>query len=445
MNINILTNTLKNIRKEPDKFLLMTMMLVLPLERIPSFDFLGITWRFSLIVGGIIILRTAHLLYQKKLSFKLITPYKLLIIFLVWILLVIPVSINLSRALIVFVFSAYAITLGISISLLYKDKYLQPMLVALMAGAVLVSIFGLYQYFGDIFGLSVQYTGLRDRYTYALFGFPRVQSTGLEPLYFASYLLLPTSILAAIFLTRTKLVHLNIKSSIAILTLFSLLIFLTVSRGAIYGLIAMVLSMIIFVGFKKITSLKRVGALLLTVLVGFGLSWLLINYLNTNPSQYFTQKKGAEVYTEQITNTTFNDSGDERAKARQNAIGLIKQQKLAVTIGIGPGQYGPYMMNNQSDQNGWTIVNNEPLELLLELGIVGFVIFATFAIYVFIQGLRLIPLKDPLVSAALIGLLGYLIAEAIQYQSFSTLYITHIWVALGLLMGITRVANEKSR
>ncbi len=438
-------NTLANIRKEPDQFLLMTMMLVLPLERIPSFDALGITWRLSLVVGGLIILRTVYLMYRKKLSFKLITPYKILAIFLIWMVLVIPISINLSRAVMVFVFSTYAIVLSVSISLLYKNKYLQPMLVALLAGAVITCLFGLYQYFGDIFGLSVQYTGLRERYTYALFGFPRVQSTGLEPLYFASYLLLPTSILASIFLTKAKLIHLNTRSSIAIFSLFCLLIFLTVSRGAIYGLIAMMLSMVMFLLFKKITTLKRVIAIFLAIIVGFGLSWLLINHLNTNPSQYFTQKKGAEVYTEQITNTTFNDAGDERAKARQNAINLIKQQKLAVTVGIGPGQYGPYMMNNQPDENGWTIVNNQPLELLLELGIVGLIIFATFVIYIFIQGLRLVPLKDPIVSATLIGLLGYLVAEAIQYQSFSTLYITHIWVAIGLLIGITRLDSEKSK
>jgi O-antigen ligase len=319
------------------------------------------------------------------------------------------------------------------------------MLLALLIGAILSSIFGLYQYFGDILGLPVQYTGLRDSYTYALFGFPRVQSTGLEPLYFASYLLLPTSIIVAIILTKTKLIRFTQKTTIATLILFSLLIFLTVSRGAIYGLVAMVMFMIAFTLFKKIGDAKKSALVILAVVIGFSISWLLINYLNTNPSQYFSQKRGAEVYTDQITNTTITESGDERAIARGKAIGLIKQQELSAMIGIGPGQYGPYVMNNQPDVNGWTIVNNEPLELILELGIFGFVIFATFALYIFIQALRLVPLKDPLSSATLIGILGYLVAETIQYQSFSTLYITHIWVAIGLLIGITRVANEQSK
>lgn len=441
--MKFIKHTLTNIQKEPDQFLLMVMMLVLPLERIPSFNAFGITWRLSLVVGGLIILRTIYLIYNKRLSFKLITPYKILAIFLIWMILVIPVSINLKRAVMVTAFSSYALVLGVAISLLYKKKYLQPMLVALLGGAILVSLIGLYQYFGDILGLPVQYTGLRESYTYALFGFPRVQSTGLEPLYFASYLLLPTSIVAALILTKTKLIHFTTKVTLGVFTLFCLLIFLTVSRGAIYGLIAMVLSTIVFTIYKKIANPKRAGILIVSVLIGFGLSWLLINYLNTKPSLFFSQKRGTEVYTEQITNTTINDSGDERAKARNNAIDLIKKQKIAVTIGIGPGQYGPYIMNNQPDANGWTIVNNEPLELLLELGIVGFVIFATFILYIFIQAIKLVPLKDPLTTATLIGLLGYLVAEAIQYQSFSTLYITHIWVAIGLLMGLIRVANEE--
>lgn len=440
-----LKNTLSNIKKDPDQFLLIIMMLVLPLERIPSYNALGITWRISLILGGLIILRTAYLLISKKLSFRFITPYKLLVIFLIWMALLIPESINLKRATMVTVFNTYAIALGISISLLYKKEYLQPMLLALLTGAILSSIFGLYQYFGDILGLPVQYTGLRDSYTYALFGFPRVQSTGLEPLYFASYLLLPTSIIVAIILTKTKLMRFTQKTTIATLTLFSLLIFLTVSRGAIYGLVAMVTFMIAFTLFKKIGDTKKSALVILAVVIGFGMSWLLINYLNTNPSQYFSKKRGAEVYTDQITNTTITESGDERAIARGKAVGLIKQQELSAMIGIGPGQYGPYVMNNQPDVNGWTIVNNEPLELILELGIIGFVIFATFALYIFIQALRLVPLKDPLSSATLIGILGYLVAETIQYQSFSTLYITHIWVAIGLLIGITRVAHEQSK
>jgi len=440
--MKLLNRIIKNIRKEPDQFLLMVMMLVLPFERIPSVNAFGITLRLSLIVGGLIILRTAYLFYKKRLSFTFITPYKILAIFVLWIVLIIPESINLNRAVMVVVFNTYAITLGVAISMLYKKRYLQPMLVALFGGAVLVSLFGLYQYFGDILGLPIRYTGLRESYTHALFGFPRVQSTGLEPLYFASYLLFPTSIAVALILTKTKLVHLSFKVMVGILTLFSLLIFLTVSRGAIYGLVAMVVSTIVFALYKRITKLKRAALVILAVLIGFTLSWLLINYLNTNPSQYFSQKRGTEVYTEQIINTTINDAGDERAKARNNAIELIKKQKLAVMIGIGPGQYGPYIMNNQPDQNGWTIVNNEPLELILELGIIGFVIFTTFALYIFVQGIKLVPLKDPITSAALIGLLGYLVAEVIQYQSFSTLYITHIWVAVGLLMGLTRLAYE---
>ena len=443
--MKFIQKTIANIRKEPDQHLLMLLLFVLPFERIPSVSMLGITVRMSLIVGVIIILRVLYLLYKKQLTFKLITPYKILAVFLVWIVIIIPESINIKRAVQVVAYNSYAITLAVAISLLYKKKYLQPMLIALLSGAIAVSIFGLYQYFGDAFGVPLRYTGLRERYSNELFGFPRVQSTSLEPLYFASYLLMPASIVAALVLTGTKLRHFGAKATASILVLFGLLIFLTVSRGAIYGLVAMSVFMVGLVMYKRLSSLKRVGIYIAALLLAFGLSWVLINYLNTNPSELFSKKRGAAVYSDQITKTTLQDPGDERSIARANAINILKTEKLSILIGIGPGQYGPYIMNNQPDENGWTIVNNETLELILELGMIGFIIIVVFIGYIFIQGLRIVPSKDPLVTVATIGLLGYLVAEAVQYQSFSTLYITHIWVAIGLLIGLTRVASEEKR
>ena len=45
----------------------------------------------------------------------------------------------------------------------------------------------------------------------------------------------------------------------------------------------------------------------------------------------------------------------------------------------------------------------------------------------------------------LYGLMAYLIATAIQYQTFSTLYIMHIWVATGILLGVISLVQNKSK
>lgn len=433
----LLTNTIKKVRQEPDQFLLMLLLFVLPFERIPSVNVAGITLRMSLFVGVAIIIRTLYLLYKKKIRFHLFTPYKILAIFLLWLVLIIPESINLKRAVMVVAYDTYAISLCVSITLLYKKKFLQPMIKALLGGAVVVSLFGLYQYFGDILGLPMHYTGLREQYTYGLFGFPRVQSTALEPLYFASYLLLPTMVVIGMLLTRTKLGKLQDRWLLAALTLFSLIIFLTVSRGAFYGYLFALIITYAFCLIRRYATMKRVGWVSLAILIGFIGSWLMIQYLNKNPTELFTKKRGTEVYSEQITKTTINDSGDDRAIARKNAITILKNEHIAIVIGIGPGQYGPYMMNNTTDINGgWTIINNLPLELWVELGMIGLLLFVWFVAYIFIAGVKTLSQTDTLVRAVMIGLLGYLLAEAVQYQAFSTLYVTHIWIAIALMLSI---------
>ena len=127
-------------------------------------------------------------------------------------------------------------------------------------------------------------------------------------------------------------------------------------------------------------------------------------------------------------------------------VDLLKAHKQAAVIGIGPGQYGPYALNNKPDpalgKNGWPIVNNETLELLLELGVVGLSLVVFYVLIMLFTAIRSLPQKELLVGATVLGLIGYLMAEAVQYQSVSTLYITHIWAALGLLMGILLQADS---
>ncbi len=442
-----LKNLFNDFKKDPEKYLLILLVFSLPFERIPSIDVLSITVRPSLIIAGIIILRCLYLLWKKKLSFKLFTPQKILFIFLAWLILLIPEAINIKRAVQVVVFNAFTLVTAISVGLIFQRKYIKPLLLSLFWSSAIVTMFGIFQYFGDLFGLPHWATGLRDRYTWQVFGFPRIQSTALEPLYFASYLMLPISALLVLVLQKKQAIFSN-RWMIILLGFLSMGMFLTVSRG---GILAIVIAMIFTTGvmvFLKQTNVKNVIKMVAVVVVGFGLAYGLITFINKPPSNLLLTKgkTGGKALTQQLQNSGLEGGGDERAMARNNAFMILKENRIAWVIGIGPGQYGPYIQHNIPDTNGWTIVNNLTLELLVETGLVGLGLITIYFVLVCVKLLQGLRTKiQPIETVFALGLITFFIAEAVQYQTFSTLYLMQIWVAAGLAMGYLMTQKTKAR
>lgn len=434
-------------KKDPEKYLLILLVFSLPFERIPSLDVASITVRPSLIIAGILILRCLYLLYRRKLSLKLFTPQKILLIFLAWLILLIPEAINIKRALQVVVFNAFTLVTAISVGLVFQKKYIKPLLLSLFWSSALVTLFGLYQYFGDLLGLPSWLVGLRDRYTWEIFGFPRIQSTALEPLYFASYLMLPISALLVLLLQKKQAIFSG-RWMFALLCFLSTGMFLTVSRG---GILAIIIAAIFTTGimvFLKQTSVKNVLKMVAAIVIGFVLAFGLITFINKPPSNLlFTKgKTGGQAFTSQLQNAGLEGGGDERAEARDNALMILKENKIAWVIGIGPGQYGPYMQHNQPAAYGWTIVNNLTLELLVETGLVGLGLIVIYFILVCVKLLQLLRTKiQPIETVFVLGLVTFFIAEAVQYQTFSTLYLMQIWVAAGLAMGYLMIKKSKAK
>ncbi len=431
-------------KQDLNLLLLGLLILSLPFERIPSFDVFGITIRASLVVGGLVIIRTIYLIVKKEVKLAGSIPYYLLLAFVVWIILIIPESINIKRALQVVVYDVFVILLAASVSVIYKKQYMKYLLSLLFAVGIFVSVFALYQFFGDIIGIPYSFTGLAQRYTSGLFGFPRVQGFSLEPLYFGSFMLIPT-MLAFVLLAINNIDIVSRKTLNVLLLVFSTVIFISVARGAIYGYAFGLLVASVVILIKKLTSTRQIFIALVLVIVSFILSLLIINYGSKLPidvSKTFG-KKGAAAFTQQLTNTSLNES-DERAVARSQAINLIKQNKSSLVVGLGPGQFGPYVQNNTLAPGGWTIVNNLTLELIVETGLVGLLLIIVFFADIIIMGFKKVKTKNSdIESLVVVGLIGYLATQAVQYQGFSTLYVIHIWFVAGLLLGIIKATNKK--
>ncbi len=418
-----------------DAWLIAALIFCLPFERIPSYEFHHLNLRPSLFVGGAIVLYFLYSLITRRIKLDLTWAHKVLAAFLLWMALRLPAALNSHRAIEVTVFTYFVAAVAVSVAGLLRREYLPLLAKALFISAGLVGIFGLYQYFGNYFGLSNSLTGILQRYSWQVFGYPRVQSTGLEPLYFASYLLLPITLLMTFMASKETAK----KAYYPLLFVLTLDLFLTVSRGGNLAFVLFVLAFIPLVWLAKAVDRKQLGMIFLTILLAYLANLVVINYFH-HPRLYGqSEGNGLKAYTQQITR--IENSGDDRAISRAAAIKIIKKYPL---LGIGPGNYGPYEQNNQRSSNGWVIVNNEPLELWAETGIVGLTLVVIFGAIVTVMAWRVLRQSpDRLNRLWGVGLAGYLIAVVVQYQTFSTLYIVHIWTAFGLIIGLYKLYQSK--
>jgi len=405
----------------------------LPFERIPAVDtsILGvsITMRLGLVFGALLILCGLLALRQKIAVFR-DRVYVLLGAFIFVYFLAALASGDLKRALFVFVFTLFTALIGASVSLVWNEGMAKKAHKALVYATWIVLIFGFYQYVGDILNLPGNLTGLRDIYTKAVFGFPRIQSVGLEPLYYANFLLLPLFYFGAKFLNgddeRPYLIALIVTQ-----------IVLTVSRGAlIAGAVGLVTLLILCARRARYTqTIGFIGLVLVGIAIGLNLTGVNANF---NTSQNGNNNNPNQVVTAVVDQAINLNAQDDRVRNRDLAIQAFKTKPL---LGIGPGNFNQFARDNYEGYRaggGYVIVNNEPLELLAESGIIGFGLFLGFIGLLWWRIAKLAWLENG--SEAGIWpstIAAYLVAMAIQYQTFSTLYIIHLWVLIGIALALT--------
>jgi O-antigen ligase len=335
----------------------------------------------------------------------------------------------------------FAAALAWAVAALVPRINLARLQAALFASAGAVSLFGLYQFIGGAAGLSPALTGLRGAYTSAVFGFPRVQATALEPLYFANYLLIPLIIGLAMWALSPRRFPVWQRT---VVLLAGLDFVLTMSRGAFIALAASLVLGSAYVLLKKQSLLTKIfnwrflAASIIIIALGLGLvgaaSWLSTGNFNRGPLQYI------DFVTASLTKTA---SFTERAQMRQQAIDIWHAHPV---LGVGIEGIGPYVHNYPAARTADDTValNNQFLELLAESGIVGAALFYGFLAWLLIRAA--IQLRD-LRARHQVWLLGTavaLVALTIQAQSFSGFLLTHLWVVYGLLAGLTAHGSDQA-
>lgn len=407
---------------------LLLLAFFLPFERIGSVDVGGITIRISQVLAIISIgawLGRGLLLQKFKLrNYPIFLP---ITAFLVVNVLALSNAPYVQRSLLVLGFTLFTIMVSVALPNVIRHRIqVEQVTYILLASAAIVSIFGIYQFVGDLAGLPTSLTGLRAQYTKDILGFPRIQSTALEPLYFANYLLIPLCLASALWLSRSS--KLKAFSLLVLIGMAGLNLVLTVSRG---GYIAFIVSCFIIVAayFRQVLTWRN---LITTAVIGTVVTLLALRFLNVGEQ--------LTSFMDHVTNLFGGASYDERVETFVTAETIWTNHPW---IGIGPGSFGPFASYHPRivPGEGYAIVNNEYIELLAETGVFGLLCFLGIMIILLTRSIKAwrCSASDPLLRAILVGLTAALCGILVQYNTFSVLYITHIWFTIGLLIAVQNI------
>lgn len=404
------------------------MAFLLPFERIPSIDVGG----FSVKINFILILMVAFVFFSVQLIKKNLyipkDPGRIpLIIFMLLSAISITQAVNVSRSIQVFALFLLMILVYLTVTLMAKkEDILISIAKGIFWGGAVAGLFGIWQFIGDMAGLPNTVTLLKLGYDKSTFGFARIQAASQEPLYFANYLFIPIALIS-VLLIKNK-IELIAKKSIAypVLALLIIDFILTVSRGAYVGAVFAIL-LLLATQWRLIFKIKTIISMLLIALFIGGGTFI------------FLYKSESRALDEFIAHVAVEDRNEgESVVARLDATELATQLFLTSPfVGVGIGNYGPLIQGDPAEtpEGGWFIVNNEYMELLAETGAFGLISFVVFLFVLFYRAIKAvkISLKSSFTRDFLMAMCIALGGILVQYITFSTIYIFHIWFTIALI------------
>ncbi len=415
----------------------------LPFERLGAYEAGGTTIRLS----QILLLTTAlawffHLYFFKRYRFARNPVLIPIMVFMAFQFISLANSINTGRSLSVLTYTIFTVMAALVMpNIVVTKQQLSKVVIALIVSFVLVSGFGLFQFLGDMAGLPQTITGLRDLYTKDVLGFTRVQSTAYEPLYFANYLLLPISVIFALWLAGSNAgsrwqtgigsTTMRYGALLLLLGLGMVNLVLTVSRGGYLAIAAALMVAGIWYWKKLLRPTTIIVILVCVALVGY----IVVRTLSPSGEALTLDK-----FKEHVGNAFYGASYEERVDTIATAVQAWHEHPL---IGVGIGGFGPYAAPHPyyEPKNGWRIVNNEYVEVLAESGILGLASFMALALMLIIRSWGAARrTEDPYLKSIIVGLLAAFVGILVQYLTFSTLYVMHVWMLIGLLIAAQNMA-----
>jgi O-antigen ligase len=338
-------------------------------------------------------------------------------------------AINKTRSFAIMLWALASIAVYYAVVNLVRDReILIKTINVLITSATVVSLFGLYQFVASYVGLP---TFLRENYLSQGGYLTRIHSTTLEPLIFASYLLIVIPI--AVSLLRIKDSSFKHSKLILSLLLMCSALFLTLSRGGFAGLIiSLAVIFLLSKNTKKHKGLYiKIIAVFISTVIIFSLFLLVIAPQGT------------------ITTTIYQGTIARVGSNVERAVFLKAAWRMFLKfpfLGIGVGNFGPYYNKlsflSTVKVGDFRMVNNVPVEILAETGIFGFLAALWLWLSYVINLWKVIrKTKDELIYSLGVGFMAGFMALSFQYLTFSPFYAVWTWFLLGVGMVLVRVSR----
>lgn len=323
----------------------------------------------------------------------------------------------------------------------------------ILFGGLLASCgWALWQVIGDAVGVSPTYTLLPEAYTSAVFGVARPTAFALEPQFLASLLLAPFGWFFYMTLTKPP----KLLSAFALMLTTSML-FLTMSRGGLLAASAIgVILAVMFIRHHWRNSLPVFAALGGGAIMALALMFVVaslnsrdaitgsdavarsLNHLSlgtlrlpeksASPAAKNQSADGTNKKTANTDNGYIKSSTTSRLSMSQKALSVWSAQPGTILFGVGIGGFGKTLHEADPAQAIDSVVNNYFLEMLAELGVIGFGLFAASIGYLLY---RLVIRRYALLFALIVGFL-------VQWCFFSgNANVIHVWALLGAALAVS--------
>ena len=291
----------------------------------------------------------------------------------------------------------------------------------LIVSSAIFSMYGLLQYIVvDLFGEQGRNLVYAANEEYLRENYVRLLSFGREPLYFACFLNVVIGLMLSGIYYGNKETIFGIKKEwfYAIFLVDICALLLTKSLGALLGLIALIIvfTLIIVRSTRRIDKLKVFLSLLFILM--FIYLFVQLNYT---------------LIESKVDRMLNPESGYGRIISLIEGIQLFKDKFL---LGIGMGNTVFFISNHQ--------IHNAYLNIAVELGIIGIILFMSFIIYIVGTLYKVTVSTTGDLKVASIGLLLGLTAILTQLLSFYGYMINMIWFLFAMSLTAVKLAKTQN-
>lgn len=301
----------------------------------------------------------------------------------------------------------------------------------------IIVIFGFFQFFGDVFGMSQKFTDLKDCCTSnSTYVFPRIHSVSIEPLYLANFLLIPFWFLSFDLLrpkikktTRTVLTLLFVLTTSLFITTNARSAFLGLSVGLILFLHIQINSAAIVTILKRWflpLFLSTVFALTLILMSGKAATHIQKQAINGSEGG---ARESIQLFTSHAVNPA-DDSAKTRFSTWPKAYSYFKERPFT-----GYGAYNSRIVLNSNQENNkpgalLQPFNNDYLGIIVDLGLLGIILL--FPI-IYMIGFSVLDMRKGIINKRLAPVLLIVISSSFQSLFFHSILLPRTWVFLALI------------